>query len=50
VSTQRQIEENVKIEYDRQKFQQKITELQNDLDLLKQDYKELNDKYNQSLA
>ena len=46
LSTQKTIEENVRNEYEKNKLQSKVTELQNDLDIKKNEISDLNQKYN----
>lgn len=48
-TTQKQIEESVRTEFERNKLQSKVQELSNDLDLTKKEYNELNMKHNSLL-
>ena len=49
-ATQKTIEENVRAEYDRGRLQQRVTELQNEVELAKGDAQDVNFKYNQLLS
>ncbi len=46
MSTQKNIEENVRNEYEKNKLQSKVVDLQNELDIKKNDLNDINNKHN----
>lgn len=46
MSTQKNIEDNVRNEYEKNKLQSKVVDLQNELDIKKNDLNDINNKHN----